>query len=160
MPIKYKKDGFEYEGFGRNRTQKAKKYYIKQLSKESLFEMINSDRTKPKHRIKYINEIARRGITLVYKMKDGTLHTGKTHTKNSSRATLQKDTTIISTARGRAFLKHTLIIMLCSVHQHGPDYSVDVFVCTLLVSFRSFTTDFFASCTLWPLDGPATMTPS
>ena len=65
MPIKYKKDGFEYEGFGRNRTQTAKKYYIKQLSKESLFEMINNDRTKPKVKQKCRVELERRGVRII-----------------------------------------------------------------------------------------------
>ena len=66
MPIKYKKDGFEYEGFGRNRTSIAKKYYIKQLSKTALFEMINDDRTKPKVRQKCVNELQRRGVKIVW----------------------------------------------------------------------------------------------
>ena len=66
MPTKYKKDGFEYEGFGRNRTSIAKKYYIKGLSKDNLFEMINSDNTKPKVRQKCVNELQRRGVKIVW----------------------------------------------------------------------------------------------
>ena len=79
MPAKFKPSERDYpkNAFGRrmNTQTPVKKwihYYLKEQSVKTLLDAINSDRTKPKHRIKYINEIARRGITLVYKMKDGT----------------------------------------------------------------------------------------
>lgn len=67
MPTKYKKDGFEYtgSGFGRNREAVAKKYYISHLAKSELFEMINSDRTKPKIKQKCRNELQRRGVRII-----------------------------------------------------------------------------------------------
>ena len=67
MPTKYKKDGFEYtgSGFGRNRESVAKKYYISHLAKSELFEMINSDRTKPKIKQKCRNELQRRGVRII-----------------------------------------------------------------------------------------------
>ena len=67
MPTKYKKDGFEYtgSGFGRNREAVAKKYYISHLAKSELFEMINSDRTKPKLKQKCRNELQERGVTII-----------------------------------------------------------------------------------------------
>lgn len=67
MPTKYKKDGFEYtgSGFGRNREAVAKKYYISHLAKSELFEMINSDRTKPKIKQKCRNELNKRGVRII-----------------------------------------------------------------------------------------------
>ena len=67
MPTKYKKDGFEYtgSGFGRNREAVAKKYYISHLSQSGLFEMINSDRTKPKIKQKCRNELNKRGVRII-----------------------------------------------------------------------------------------------
>ena len=41
-----------------------KHHYMKCQSKEFLFETINSSRTKPKLRIKCINELVRRGIKI------------------------------------------------------------------------------------------------
>jgi hypothetical protein len=67
VPTKYKKDGFEYtgSGFGRNREAVAKKYYISHLAKSELFEMINSDRTKPKIKQKCRNELNKRGVRII-----------------------------------------------------------------------------------------------
>jgi len=41
-----------------------KHHYMKCQSKELLFETINSSRTKPKLRIKCINELVRRGVKI------------------------------------------------------------------------------------------------
>jgi len=54
------------------KNRKWKHYWLKDTSKEELLEAINSDRTKPKHKQKYRNELARRGIKLVWVMPDGT----------------------------------------------------------------------------------------
>ena len=49
-----------------------KHHDMKCQSKELLFDTINSSRTKPKHRVKFRNELARRGIKTVWQMEDGT----------------------------------------------------------------------------------------
>jgi hypothetical protein len=73
MPAKFKPSERVYD---RNRrgvrmdTQKSvkkfKHHYLKCQSKETLFEAVNSSRTKPKHRQKYLNELVRRGIKIVW----------------------------------------------------------------------------------------------
>ena len=65
MPTKYKNDGFEYTGAQFNRVATPKKYYIKGLSKQALFDMINSDNTKPKIKQKCRNELQRRGVVII-----------------------------------------------------------------------------------------------
>jgi hypothetical protein len=69
MPTKFKKDGYEYSGsgFGRNRTQVAKKYFIKQTPKLELIDYINSANGKPKIKQKCRHELTRRGVRLVVK---------------------------------------------------------------------------------------------
>ncbi len=42
-------------------------YYIKSMSKESLFEAINDNKVKPKVRRKCIVELERRGVKIVWK---------------------------------------------------------------------------------------------
>ena len=44
-------------------------YYIKNISKKELFEELNKDNTKPKVKAKIRNELARRGIKIVWKTK-------------------------------------------------------------------------------------------
>jgi len=39
-------------------------FYLHTMKKEELFEAINSNRTKPKVRVKCINELQRRGIKI------------------------------------------------------------------------------------------------
>lgn len=46
------------------KSKKWKNYWLKSTPKEELFTAINSTRTKPKHRIKFINELVRRGINI------------------------------------------------------------------------------------------------
>ncbi len=41
-------------------------YYIKNISKKELFEELNKDNTKPKVKAKIRNELARRGIKIVW----------------------------------------------------------------------------------------------
>jgi hypothetical protein len=79
MPAKFKPSEREYSrnAFGRMNTvqSKAKKlihHYLKCQSEKTLLDAINADRTKPKHKQKYRNELTRRGIKLVYQMEDGT----------------------------------------------------------------------------------------
>ena len=43
--------------------------YIKNISKKELFEELNKDNTKPKVKAKIRNELARRGIKIVWKTK-------------------------------------------------------------------------------------------
>tara|TARA_B100000029_G_scaffold73568_1_gene65360 strand:- start:650 stop:862 length:213 start_codon:yes stop_codon:yes gene_type:complete len=41
-------------------------YYIKNISQKELFEELNKDNTKPKVKAKIRNELARRGIKIVW----------------------------------------------------------------------------------------------
>ena len=73
MPAKFKPSDREYpkDAKGRrmntqNPVKKWKHHYLKAQSVDTLLEAINSSRTKPKHRTKYRNELARRGIKTVY----------------------------------------------------------------------------------------------
>ncbi len=52
------------------KNKKYKHYYLKNTSKEELFDAINSSRTKPKHRQKYINELVRRGVKIEWVNKE------------------------------------------------------------------------------------------
>ena len=63
MPIKFKQSQTVRD----RQTGKSKieHYYVKSMSKESLFEELNKDNTKPKVKRKLRNEIQRRGITIV-----------------------------------------------------------------------------------------------
>jgi len=67
MPIKFKPSAKEV-----NRQTKQVNmvhYYIKSMSKQSLFEYVNDNRAIPKRRVKCINELQRRGIEIVWKNK-------------------------------------------------------------------------------------------
>tara|TARA_B100000941_G_C28499866_1_gene553389 strand:- start:696 stop:908 length:213 start_codon:yes stop_codon:yes gene_type:complete len=66
MPAKYKPT----EKIIDRVTKKVstKHYYIKCLSTEALFEMLNDDKTKPKHKQKIRNEIVSRGVKIVRKV--------------------------------------------------------------------------------------------
>ena len=71
MPTKFKKSGKKWikdpvTGRSTNRWV-IEHYYLKAQSKDTLFEAINNERTKPKHRQKYMNELVRRGIKIVWK---------------------------------------------------------------------------------------------
>jgi hypothetical protein len=45
-------------------VKKYKHYYLKQTPKAELFAEINSTRTKPKNRQKFLNELVRRGVKI------------------------------------------------------------------------------------------------
>ena len=45
-------------------------FYMKSMSKESLFEYINDDRNKPKTKQKCRNELSRRGVKIVMVPKE------------------------------------------------------------------------------------------
>ena len=78
MPAKFKPSERVYRKDARGRrmstdSQKCKQYkhyYLKNTPKQELFDAINSDRTKPKHRVKFINELVRRGIKIVWRKPD------------------------------------------------------------------------------------------
>ena len=79
MPAKFKPSERKYArtSFGRRvDSQGAKKqwthYWLKGQTVETLINAINSDRTKPKHKQKFRNELARRGVKLMWVMPDGT----------------------------------------------------------------------------------------
>ena len=73
MPAKFKPRDRDYPKDARGRrmstqvqVKKWKHHYLKNQSVQTLLDAINSDRTKPKHRTKYRNELSRRGIKTVY----------------------------------------------------------------------------------------------
>lgn len=49
-----------------NPVKRWKHYYLKQTPKAELFEAVNNPRTKPKQRIKCLNELVRRGVVIVW----------------------------------------------------------------------------------------------
>ncbi len=80
MPAKFKPSERVYDRshFGQRmstssqKNRKWKHYWLKCTSTEELIDAINSDRTKPKHKQKFRNELVRRGVHLVWVMPDGT----------------------------------------------------------------------------------------
>ena len=77
MPAKFKPSERIYAKNARgvrmnthNPIKRWKHYYLKNTPKQELFDAINSNRTKPKHRVKYINELIRRGIKIEWKPKE------------------------------------------------------------------------------------------
>ena len=52
------------------KNKKFKHYYLKCTSKEELFDAINSSRTKPKNKQKYLNELVRRGVKIEWVNKE------------------------------------------------------------------------------------------
>ena len=63
MPTKYKPSVLKID---RNTKKTSiEHFYVKSLSVEKLFEMINNSSTKPKHKQKFRNELVRRGGTIV-----------------------------------------------------------------------------------------------
>ena len=74
MPIKFKKSvrARPRNSFGKNTVVKSgyKKmihHYLKCESTKTIIDAINADRTKPKHRAKFLNELTRRGVVLIWK---------------------------------------------------------------------------------------------
>jgi hypothetical protein len=77
MPAKFKPSERVYDRNARgvrmnthNPVKKMKHYYLKNQSKETLFAEINKYNVKPKQRQKCLNELARRGIVVVWREKD------------------------------------------------------------------------------------------
>lgn len=52
------------------KNKRYKHYYLKNTSKQELFDAINSSRTKPKHKQKYVNELVRRGVKIEWLTKE------------------------------------------------------------------------------------------
>ena len=64
MPTKLRPSANTYNrATGKNTLEH---YYIKNISKKELFEELNKDNTKPKVKAKIRNELARRGIKIVW----------------------------------------------------------------------------------------------
>lgn len=63
MPTKYKESAVKVD----RATKKVsvEHFYVKQLSQEQAFELLNADNTKPKVKRKIRNELVRRGIKIV-----------------------------------------------------------------------------------------------
>ena len=77
MPAKFKPSERVYDRNARgvrmnthNPVKKFKHHYLKNQSKETLFAEINKYNVKPKQRQKCLNELARRGIVVVWREKD------------------------------------------------------------------------------------------
>lgn len=68
MPVKFKPDHVSVErGTGKKSIQR---FYIRNTSKEELFETINKSNTTAKLKQKCINELVRRGISIDWVEKD------------------------------------------------------------------------------------------
>ena len=75
MPAKFKpsEKAMTRNSFGRMSVASGKTkpkivhHYLKCQSTKTLIDAINADRTKPKHRVKFVNELIRRGVNLVWK---------------------------------------------------------------------------------------------
>ncbi len=63
MPTKYAKSVMKYDRATGKKWMEH--YYAKNLSTEELFELINSNKTKPKHKQKLRNIITSRGVKIV-----------------------------------------------------------------------------------------------
>lgn len=64
MPAKFKASAKKYiRGVPASKLP-VEHFYLHTMKKEELFEAINSNRTKPKVRVKCINELQRRGIKI------------------------------------------------------------------------------------------------
>jgi hypothetical protein len=68
MPPKFRKSGRSWikdPTTGRSTNISVEEhYYLKCTSKKELLEAINNDRTKPKKRQQYVNELVRRGVKI------------------------------------------------------------------------------------------------
>jgi|TARA_R110002012_G_scaffold2398_12_gene11722 hypothetical protein len=74
MPAKFKPSerAMTRNSFGRmsvasGKTKPMVHHYLKCQSTKTLIDAINADRTKPKNRAKFRNELTRRGVVLVWK---------------------------------------------------------------------------------------------
>ena len=70
MPTKFKASERVYVRGVPTDRQPVKHFYVKQMTKEALFEAINSDRVKPKVKQKCRNELVRRGVRIITKYKE------------------------------------------------------------------------------------------
>ena len=71
MPTKFKADERVFIRVVPKTKLQVKRFYVKQMSKDALFEAINNDRTKPKVKQKCRNELVRRGVRIVRTQKVG-----------------------------------------------------------------------------------------
>tara|TARA_B100001559_G_C16429722_1_gene589225 strand:- start:323 stop:541 length:219 start_codon:yes stop_codon:yes gene_type:complete len=64
MPTKYKESAVRVD----RQTKKVsvEHFYVKQISKDEAFKMLNDNNVKPKVKRKLRNELIRRGIKIVY----------------------------------------------------------------------------------------------
>ena len=67
MPVKYKPSEVKVDR--QTKVKTIQHYYIKQLSQEELFTMLNAENTKPKLKQKIRNELSRRGVRIVKSCK-------------------------------------------------------------------------------------------
>ncbi len=65
MPIKYKPSANKYDRMTKKTT--IEHFYIKCLSQEEAFKMLNDHNTKKKVKAKIRTELVRRGIKIVYR---------------------------------------------------------------------------------------------
>ena len=63
MPVKYKPSEVKIDR--QTKVKSIQHFYIKQLSQDELFKMLNADNTKPKLKQKIRNELSRRGIKII-----------------------------------------------------------------------------------------------
>ena len=63
MPTKYKPSILKFDRNTKKTT--IEHFYVKSLSVEKLFEMLNNSSTKPKNKQKFRNELVRRGVKIV-----------------------------------------------------------------------------------------------
>ncbi len=63
MPTKYKPSEVKIDR--QTKVKSIQHFYIKQLSQDELFKMLNADNTKPKLKQKIRNELSRRGVRIV-----------------------------------------------------------------------------------------------
>ena len=67
MPVKYKPSEVKIDR--QTKVKSIQHYYMKQLSQEELFNMLNAENTKPKLKQKIRNELSRRGVRIVKSSK-------------------------------------------------------------------------------------------
>ena len=71
MPVKYKQSAVKVDRATKKET--VEHFYIKQLSKDEAFKMLNETNVKPRVKRKIRNELIRRGIKIVYVSETSTL---------------------------------------------------------------------------------------
>ena len=67
MPTKYKPSEVKIDR--QTKVKSIQHYYMKQLSQEELFTMLNAENTKPKLKQKIRNELYKRGVRIVKSSK-------------------------------------------------------------------------------------------